>query len=400
MFVVFLAGLTFAERESYCTYDGNPSKTSIGNMNWIYAENNCIYSIEQCYWTLLVQAVAWMVAAVYLDNVQPNKHGVKLPLWYPLLPGYWANMFRAAAAAVSRRQSSTGGNAAQGKSRQKTPFATSDVNRKVAKSITQAQQEELVIRCSSSPGGVPDQPKGANAAAVGPNGSIHRHSVSSGFLRRRDHRQSSGGDQAPAVDLGNRGVSTLGKLPHFQQNSVQNSQQLNVQSSVTVLRLSDTSSEAHSGVVGTVGIAAGSTISLQQYQQMQQAKQASSAAARRWWEFWRVPESSLVLASKKHGSMVSAAAAAAPGNLQGKELPDSAYGMVPVVLDPGVLQEEQRMKAVWYTGMHSRLLYCMQLQTINTLQCITYTSLGRSGSHLWLTTGFQAANERLIGISG
>uniref|UniRef100_A0A383VPE1 ABC transporter domain-containing protein n=1 Tax=Tetradesmus obliquus TaxID=3088 RepID=A0A383VPE1_TETOB len=355
-------GLHFAERASYCVYTPDPNGGIVGNMDWLYVPENCIYPISQCYWTLVVQALAWMAVAVYMDNVQPNKHGVKLPFWYPLLPGYWSNMFRAATAAALGRRTSSAGASEGSKARNKTPFATSDMAKKVAKSITQAQQdEELVIRCSSSPGNAAvDQHKGA-AAGIGVNGSVgsvHRHSVSSGFLRRRDHRASAGGDQATAaaagsaapVELGNRGQSTLGKLPQFGTTaSVQNSQQLMVQNSVTVLRLSDASSETHSPLGGAV---AGNTISLQQYQQMQQAKAAGTGAAasgRRWWEFWRQPESSLTLASKKHDSLVAAAAVARPGAPQGKEPPNTGYGIVPVVLDPGVLQEEQRMKTAWYS---------------------------------------------------
>lgn len=152
----------------------------------------------------------------------------------------------------------------------------------------------------------------------------------------------------PSVDLGNRAVmqSTMGKLPNFPQQSTQ----LLVQNSVTVLRLSDGSSEGASttGVPG--GFGHGQTISLQQYQQMQQQPKPSSVPAKKWWEFWRVPESSMVLAAKKHGSLVAATAVTAPGNVTSKDVGAGAYGMVPVVLDPGVLQEEQRMKAAWYTG--------------------------------------------------
>ncbi|KAF6266062.1 hypothetical protein COO60DRAFT_1697444 [Scenedesmus sp. NREL 46B-D3] len=360
-------GMRFGERTSYCTYTPDPDGGTVGSMDWLYVPENCIYPISQCYWTLVVQAVAWMVLAVYLDNVQPNKHGVKLPLWYPLLPGYWSNLFRVAtAAAFGRRQSAAGvGDGSSSKARNKTPFATSDMAKKVAKSITQAQQEEeLVIRCSSSPGiAAAEQLKGA-AAGIGANGSVgsvHRHSVSSGFLRRRDHRASAGGDQSAAaaagnvapIELSNRGQSTLGKLPQFgTAASVQNSQQLMVQNSVTVLRLSDASSDAHSPLGAAV---AGNTISLQHYQQMQQAKAAgagaATASARRWWEFWRQPESSLTLASKKHDSLVAATAVARPGAPQGKEPPNAGYGIVPVVLDPGVLQEEQRMKEAWYSDI-------------------------------------------------
>lgn len=343
------AGLTFAQRSSYCKYVPSISKAAGGSMSWLYIEDNCVFSIEQCYTALIVQAVAWMVAAVYLDNVQPNKHGVRLPFWYPFLPGYWANMFRAAANAWSQ-QAVTGpgsANAVLSKTRSKTPFATTDVNRKVAKSITDAREGDLVIRCSSSPGNPVEQHKSGNTA-IAQHTSVHRHSVSSGFLRRRDFRNSAAGDQAPSVELGGRAVAqaAVNRWPTMPQHSTQ----LLVQNSVTVLRLSDASSEAPSAAVMPNGIAPGQTISLQQYQQMQQQAKQSSAASKSWWEFWRVPESSMLLASKKHENLVAATAVVAPGAVGGKDAVASGYGMVPVVLDPGVLQEEQRMKTAWYTG--------------------------------------------------
>lgn len=292
-----------------------------------------------------------MIAAVYLDNVQPNKHGVRLPFWYPFLPGYWTNMFRAAASAWSQPRVSSNGGAPgpPARTRSKTPFATVDVNKKVAKSITDAKEGELVIRCSTSPGNHIEQHKNGSVAALAQHGSVHRHSVSSGFLRRRDNRVSSAaGDPMPSVDLGNRAnvQSTMGKLPQFPQHSTQ----LMVQNSVTTMRLSEASSGAPGAAAVPDGIAPGQTITLQQYQQMQQQSKQSSTPSRHWWEFWRVPESSLMLASKKHGSMVAATAVNAPGAASGRDAAASAYGMVPVVLDPGVLQEEQRMKAAWYTG--------------------------------------------------
>ena len=36
-----------------------------------------------------MQCVGYLVLAVYLDKVLPDRMGVRLPLWYPLLPSYW-----------------------------------------------------------------------------------------------------------------------------------------------------------------------------------------------------------------------------------------------------------------------------------------------------------------------
>ncbi|KAF8059445.1 ABCA9 [Scenedesmus sp. PABB004] len=365
-------GLRFSQRSSYCRYVPDPAKATAGNMTWLYMENNCIYSIEQCFATLLVQAVAWAAAAVYFDSVRPDRHGVARPPWYPLLllGGRWpAALLRAAGRAVGLAPRGGGGAAAGGKARSgaggaRTPFAASDVNRKAAKSITDAKEGELVIRCSSSPGagGAGEPGRGAPLdAPAGSVGSSHRHSVSSGFLRRRDHRASSAAGEAgaaagePGAARSASGHSTLGRLPVFppQQHSQQLSQQLMVQPSVTVLRLSDASSEAHSGVgfAGGAAAAPGATISLAAYQQQ---LAAARAGGRRWWQFWRGGATAegggaMLHASRKHGSMVAAAGAAGPGGAGRDGAPPGGFGMVPVVLDPGVLQEEQRMKAAWYS---------------------------------------------------
>ncbi len=36
-----------------------------------------------------MQCIGYMVLAVYLDKVFPDRMGVRLPFWYPLLPSYW-----------------------------------------------------------------------------------------------------------------------------------------------------------------------------------------------------------------------------------------------------------------------------------------------------------------------
>ncbi|WIA36227.1 hypothetical protein OEZ86_007561 [Tetradesmus obliquus] len=76
--------------------------------------------------------------------------------------------------------------------------------------------------------------------------------------------------------------------------------------------------------------------------------------------------------------MSAAAADATRGGLHfaerasycGKEPPNTGYGIVPVVLDPGVLQEEQRMKTAWYSdadGAWSSKQDMVQTTSINCL---------------------------------
>ena len=37
----------------------------------------------------MLQCVVYTALAVYLDNVQPDRMGVGLSPWYPLMPSYW-----------------------------------------------------------------------------------------------------------------------------------------------------------------------------------------------------------------------------------------------------------------------------------------------------------------------
>jgi hypothetical protein len=362
-------------------------------MSWLYQENNCIYSLNQCFWTLIIQAIAWMLAAVYFDNVQPNRHGVRLSYLYPLKPSYWLYLFRSGSASSSSSSSRSGAaGASHGSGKQLTPFAAPDAARKVAKAISEVKEDEqLVIRCTSSAGGAgPDaiaaRGLAGGVAAQGSMASTARHSVSSGMLRRRDNRQSdpagsSGRDSYPGelVTLPSRSqaAGAVGRVP--QHSGSQHSTQLLINPSVTAMRLSDASSaEAHAGVVhvgpaaGADGTAApGTTITLQQYQQLQVESSRRAAASKRWWEFWRyASEDSSSLSAKKLDSMVAAGAGAAVS--QSKEAA-GAYGVTPVVLDAGVLQEEQRMKAVLFGGERGCLSDCTQHHSLHNCGSVSLT---------------------------
>lgn len=386
------AGLRFKDRHSYCKYVPDPNSTPSGaDMSWLYQENNCIFSLEQCFWVLIIQTIAWALAAVYFDNVQPNRHGVRLPYWYPLMPSYWKNLFRAGTPAESSGHGAGAGRTiSQGGGKQHSPFAAPDAARKVAKAISGVKEDEqLVIRCTSSAGGAggPDAiaARGLTGVATQASMASTRHSVSSGMLRRRDNRQSDSAGTSSRDSIAGELVTlpsrnqAVGSTGRALQYPGQHSTQLMINPSVTTMRLSDASSaEPHMGMVhlasaaaGVSGAAApGTTITLQQYQQLQDEHKRRAAASKRWWEFWRVGEDSLTLAAKKHDSMVAAAAAAAAPPASAALHSNEAvgtYGVTPVVLDAGVLQEEQRMKAALFGGE-----FYLVIDTCRVLSCLCY----------------------------
>lgn len=85
------AGLRWSQRESYCRYIPDAAQQPLHDPTKSFVDFTCIFPISQCLVTLVIQAVAWMALAIYLDNVMPNGSGKKRPLWYFLLPSYWMN---------------------------------------------------------------------------------------------------------------------------------------------------------------------------------------------------------------------------------------------------------------------------------------------------------------------
>ncbi len=49
----------------------------------------CDQSIVDVLLANCVQCFGYMTLAVYLDKALPDRMGVRLPPWYPLLPAYW-----------------------------------------------------------------------------------------------------------------------------------------------------------------------------------------------------------------------------------------------------------------------------------------------------------------------
>jgi len=67
-----LAGLRWSQRDSYCQYIPDISQWPQQDSTTTYVNYGCIYPLSQVYATLIVQAVGWLLLAVYLDNVYPG----------------------------------------------------------------------------------------------------------------------------------------------------------------------------------------------------------------------------------------------------------------------------------------------------------------------------------------
>lgn len=61
---------------SYC-HDFNAQQAAAQPYTAAYRDNQCVMSIGDCLLVLLALWIIFFVAAVYLDNVWPNKHGVR-----------------------------------------------------------------------------------------------------------------------------------------------------------------------------------------------------------------------------------------------------------------------------------------------------------------------------------
>eukprot|EP00775_Hariotina_reticulata_P013231 gene13231-13362_t len=84
-------GLRWSQRDSYCQYIPDISQWPQQDSTITYVNYDCIYPLSQVFATLILQAVGWLLLAVYLDNVYPGggNNGVARPPWYFLLPSYW-----------------------------------------------------------------------------------------------------------------------------------------------------------------------------------------------------------------------------------------------------------------------------------------------------------------------
>ncbi|KAL3149709.1 hypothetical protein ABBQ38_013538 [Trebouxia sp. C0009 RCD-2024] len=79
-------GISWSQRYSYCQAQ-TPPPSQQGSLG--YYTTDCVAPLPHLYIFAALQCVFYMLLAVYLDKVLPDRMGVRLPPWYPLLPSYW-----------------------------------------------------------------------------------------------------------------------------------------------------------------------------------------------------------------------------------------------------------------------------------------------------------------------
>ncbi|DBB06884.1 TPA: hypothetical protein ACH3X3_009543 [Trebouxia sp. C0006] len=79
-------GISWSHRYSYCQSQ-TPSPSQQQSLG--YYTTSCVAPLPHLFLFATAQCIGYMVLAVYLDKVLPDRMGVRLPFWYPLLPSYW-----------------------------------------------------------------------------------------------------------------------------------------------------------------------------------------------------------------------------------------------------------------------------------------------------------------------
>ncbi|KFM23420.1 ABC transporter A family member 2 [Auxenochlorella protothecoides] len=82
-------GIQWSTRGSYCQNIQDPEAQAKAFVPGVYQNFDCVLSIETIMIFLTLEALAYFVLAVYLDNILPNEQGVRQKPWYFLLPSYW-----------------------------------------------------------------------------------------------------------------------------------------------------------------------------------------------------------------------------------------------------------------------------------------------------------------------
>lgn len=81
-----MGGITWSNRVSYCQV--SPPSPSVQEQ-LDYWRGDCVVPLGNLLWYLVAQIVVYLVIAIYMDNILPDGHGVRKPLWYFLSPKYW-----------------------------------------------------------------------------------------------------------------------------------------------------------------------------------------------------------------------------------------------------------------------------------------------------------------------
>ncbi|DBA88907.1 TPA: hypothetical protein ACH3X2_000146 [Trebouxia sp. C0005] len=79
-------GISWSHRYSYCQSQA-PSPSQQQSLG--YYTTSCVAPLPHLFLFAAAQCIGYMAFSLYLDKVLPDRMGVRLPLWYPLLPSYW-----------------------------------------------------------------------------------------------------------------------------------------------------------------------------------------------------------------------------------------------------------------------------------------------------------------------
>ncbi|GAB4824042.1 hypothetical protein N2152v2_011088 [Parachlorella kessleri] len=82
-------GLRWSQRTSYCKDISDPTQQDAAYVQGAYQDFDCVFPLNTCYWVLLLEFILYFFIAVYLDNVLPDKNGVRRKVWYPFTRAYW-----------------------------------------------------------------------------------------------------------------------------------------------------------------------------------------------------------------------------------------------------------------------------------------------------------------------
>lgn len=80
------AGLAWSDRTAYCQVDIPSPELQQTLSFW---RTNCVTPLSQIYFILLIQMFAYLVLAIYLENVLPDETGTHRAPWYFLSFRYW-----------------------------------------------------------------------------------------------------------------------------------------------------------------------------------------------------------------------------------------------------------------------------------------------------------------------
>jgi hypothetical protein len=82
-------GIKWKDLYTYCQYVPESSLQQPFDPNTQYRSYDCIFPLPQQYAVLIVQWAAYLLLAIYLNNVLPNEVGNKRVPWYFLTLSYW-----------------------------------------------------------------------------------------------------------------------------------------------------------------------------------------------------------------------------------------------------------------------------------------------------------------------